>query len=301
MKTKIIIVSGFLGSGKTTLIKKYLDYCSSDENIVVLENEFGEVSIDSKVLSENNLDVYEINNGCICCTLLNDFETGLSSIIEKYNPDKLIIEPSGVAKVSDIINIVDKLGLQVDKIATLVNAFTFDMNFESFGDFYKDQIKKADVLFLTRLDRLEKIRKNGFDNVMNKLRILNPNAEVLYRDDVDVKTILDSDSTIQIREVKKPSLERSFQNLESYTLKIEKEFSIDEIYNILDKLINSSKYGLVIRSKGILKTEEGFVKFDYVDGETSVDKLDDSLNTDVVVIGNYLNRVNLYNLFEMKN
>lgn len=298
MKTKVIIVSGFLGSGKTTLIKKYLESCKAEENIVVLENEFGEVSIDSKVLSEDNLDVYEINNGCICCTLLNDFKVGVNTILEKYNPDKIIIEPSGVAKVSDIVNIVENQGgLEVAKIATLVNAFTFEMNADNFGDFYRDQIKNADLIFLTRLDRLNRIRKDGLKRVLQKLNDLNPKARVIY-EDVDVKSILDEGLKSSDREYSISKGRRSFQNLESYTFKVDKVFEREELKIILDDILNPTKYGLVIRSKGIVKSSEGFLKFDYVDGEVDIQKIYGVLDTDIVVIGEYLERENLYAVFE---
>lgn len=290
---KVNIVSGFLGSGKTTFIKKYLDQVENLGDVVVLENEFGEVSIDSEDFDKNNLTIYEINAGCICCSLLGDFKDSLRYILDNYNPDTIFIEPSGVAKVSDIVKILEDIDyIKLDKVITTVNAFTFNMHINTFGAHYKDQIANADAIFLTRIDRLKKIKKDGYSKLIKDLKALNPNAIII--DDLDG---LDIKKSI-LKENKK---EESFESLdiESYTFDVDRCYREFQIRDFLNDFINTSKYGFIIRSKGILKGVDGlYIRFDYVDGEINLTNIENPSKTGVVVIGYDLNKKEIHDLLE---
>lgn len=299
--TKVNIVTGFLGAGKTTFIKKYLNEIDKTKKVVILENEFGEVSVDAKILNEENLSIYEINAGCICCSLLFDFKKSIDYILKNYNPDIIIIEPSGIAKVSDIIKILDDFqNINLDKIITVINSFTFDTYLETFGDFYKDQIKNANIILLTRVDKLIKIRKNGLKKLTENLKYLNPNAQIIDKNlnDFNINDIfykrLDSTKDNFIYEKYNQS-----SNFSSYTFNIKKSYSKQEVNILLSEFINIEKYGIILRAKGFLKESSGgYIKFDYVDGEIHIEKKDGFANTDVVIIGENLNKKRINILFE---
>ena len=164
---KVNIISGFLGAGKTTLIKKLLSAVKG-EKIILLENEYGDVGVDGSFLKDSGVIVDELNSGCICCTLVGDFQKAVDELIEKYNPDRLIIEPSGVGKLSEIVNAVEKCKaahpeMEISGCATIVDAGKCRMHMKNFGEFFLDQVKTADTVIFSRTqnltaDRVEKSR-----------------------------------------------------------------------------------------------------------------------------------------------
>ena len=164
---KINIISGFLGAGKTTLIKKLLTAVKG-EKIILLENEYGDVGVDGAFMKDSGIIVDELNSGCICCTLVGDFQKAVDELIEKYNPDRLIIEPSGVGKLSEIVNAVEKCkarhaDLEIAGCATVVDAGKCRMHMKNFGEFFLDQVNTADTVIFSRTqmlsaDRVEKSR-----------------------------------------------------------------------------------------------------------------------------------------------
>ena len=166
---KINIISGFLGAGKTTLIKKLLgSETMKGEKIILLENEYGDVGVDGSFLKDSGVIVDELNSGCICCTLVGDFQKAVDELIEKYNPDRLIIEPSGVGKLSEIVNAVEKCKaahpeMEISGCATIVDAGKCRMHMKNFGEFFLDQVNTADTVIFSRTqnltaDRVEKSR-----------------------------------------------------------------------------------------------------------------------------------------------
>ena len=163
--TKIDIISGFLGAGKTTLIKKLLKEALGQEKIVLIENEFGEIGIDSGFLKEAGIQVTEMNSGCICCSLVGDFGTALKEVVSKYAPDRIIIEPSGVGKLSDVIKAVQKeaenCSLSLNSFVTVADAKKCQMYMKNFGEFYNNQIEYAGTIILSRTGQLqeEKLQK----------------------------------------------------------------------------------------------------------------------------------------------
>ena len=151
---KIDIISGFLGAGKTTFIKRLLDCSFKDEKVVLIENEYGEVSVDSNLLEDSKIEIKELSQGCICCSLVGDFSKSLNEIISKYNPDRILIEPSGVGKLSDIVKAVCDSGLQnnINSLVCLVDAKKAKMYDKNFGEFFADQIENAHTVILSRTD-----------------------------------------------------------------------------------------------------------------------------------------------------
>ena len=152
--TKIDIVSGFLGAGKTTLIKKMLSEAYQGEKLVLIENEFGEISIDGGFLKESGIQINELNAGCICCSLVGDFRTALQQVVEQYHPDRIVIEPSGVGKLSDVTRAVEgvaeHLDVQLNSFVTVADVNKVKMYMKNFGEFYDDQISHASCILLSR-------------------------------------------------------------------------------------------------------------------------------------------------------
>ncbi len=180
--TKVDIFSGFLGAGKTTLIKKLIAEGYENKNIVLIENEFGEIGVDTGFLRESGIKINEMVAGCICCTLVGDFGKALNDVIEQYDPDRILIEPSGVGKLSDVIIAVQDL--QNDKIelngfTTVVDAKRFDMYMDNFGEFYKNQIEHASSIFLSHQQQMTAAE---IDAVVKKIRELNPEAAIITTD-----------------------------------------------------------------------------------------------------------------------
>jgi G3E family GTPase len=175
---KVDVISGFLGAGKTTLIKKLFASCMGKEKIALIENEFGEIGIDGAFLKGSGVKIKEINAGCICCSLVGNFESSIKEIVDKYKPDRIIIEPSGVGKLSDIVRAVERTdaNLKLNIVATVVDGGKVKMYVKNFGEFYNDQVKEANTIVMSKTDKLspEKI-KESFDI----LSAMNPRATII--------------------------------------------------------------------------------------------------------------------------
>ena len=164
MATKIDIISGFLGAGKTTLIKKLLKEAFADEQVVLIENEFGEIGIDGGFLKEAGIQIREMNSGCICCSLVGDFGTSLKEVVEKYHPDRILIEPSGVGKLSDVIKAVQGVQGDVDIVlnsyTTVVDAKKCKMYMRNFGEFFNNQVEYAGAVIMSRTDIIDEKKRS---------------------------------------------------------------------------------------------------------------------------------------------
>ncbi|HAT01876.1 MAG TPA: cobalamin biosynthesis protein CobW, partial [Oribacterium sp.] len=178
--TKIDIVSGFLGAGKTTFIQRLLDEALKTEKVVLIENEFGEIGIDGGFLKDSGIEIREMNQGCICCSLVGDFETSLTEVITKYHPDRIIIEPSGVGKLSDIIGAVkscsEKLEVELHAAVTVVDAKKAKMYSRNFGEFFDNQIAYAGTVVLSRTDIADDAK---IDEAVQIIKGINPKATVV--------------------------------------------------------------------------------------------------------------------------
>ncbi len=153
---KVDVISGFLGAGKTTLIKKIYEKAFLTEKVALIENEFGEIGIDGAFLKESGIEIKEINSGCICCSLVGNFETSLKELIDKYSPNRIVIEPSGVGKLSEVVNAISNVeeDLKVNILCAVVDGGKCKMYSKNFGEFYLDQIIEANVIVLSKTDKL---------------------------------------------------------------------------------------------------------------------------------------------------
>ena len=177
--TKIDIFSGFLGAGKTTLIKKLIAEAYTGEQIVLIENEFGEIGIDGGFLQEAGINITEMNSGCICCSLVGDFGKALRQVLGTYHPDRILIEPSGVGKLSDVIRAVQDLGIQevaLNGFTTVVDAAKAKMYMKNFGEFFNNQVEHASAIILSRTAGME---QKKLDACVALLREKNPTATIV--------------------------------------------------------------------------------------------------------------------------
>jgi len=194
--TKIDIVSGFLGAGKTTLIKKLIEEAFQGEKLVLIENEFGEIGIDGGFLKDSGINITEMNSGCICCSLVGDFGTALGEVLEKYSPDRIIIEPSGVGKLSDVIKAVigvrDGLPegtVKLNSFVTVADATKCKMYMKNFGEFYNNQIEHAGTIVLSRTG---KMKEDKLQVCLDLIRGQNADAAIITTpwEEIDGKQIL---------------------------------------------------------------------------------------------------------------
>ena len=178
--TKIDIISGFLGAGKTTLIKKLLKEAMAGEQVVLIENEFGEIGIDGGFLKEAGIEIREMNSGCICCSLVGDFGESLKEVLTKYHPDRILIEPSGVGKLSDVMKAVqgvnEETGVTLNSTVVVVDAQKCRMYMKNFGEFFNNQIENSHTIVLSRTD---KMKEEKIQQTVALIREHNPNADII--------------------------------------------------------------------------------------------------------------------------
>ena len=190
---KIDIISGFLGAGKTTLIKKLIAEAFEGEKLVLIENEFGEIGIDGGFLKEAGIQITEMNSGCICCSLVGDFGEALKEVLTKYSPDRVIIEPSGVGNLSDVVKAVKNIGdeVQINSTATVVDASKCKMYMKNYGEFYNNQIEYAGTVILSRT---QNVSADKLDACLKMIREKNEEASIITTpwDDIQGKNIVEA-------------------------------------------------------------------------------------------------------------
>lgn len=323
MKTKVDIISGFLGAGKTTLINKLLKCEGYKKDVALIENEFGDIGIDGSLISSRDIDIKEINSGCICCSVANDFYSEIIAIIDKYKPKRIIIEPSGVSKLSEIISICNKEGvkdlLEIDSIITVVDGVKFNLYLTNFSEFYIDQIKNANLIFVSRKDilgdTLEKVTKQ-IRSLNKKVKIIDEfeevNLENIKKKD-SVKRNLDSIKNNKPKSLKlnnKNNILKSRENLkiankgtinktkatfQSIGINTERIFSEDELKYIIDK---SKYFGEILRIKGFVNLSENkSIQFNFVPNELEIKVIDYKGKGKISIIGQDLNKKGLETLF----
>lgn len=308
--TKIDIFSGFLGAGKTTLIKKLIEEAFAGEKLVLIENEFGEIAIDGGFLQDAGVEITEMNSGCICCSLVGDFGEALKKVLHQFHPDRILIEPSGVGKLSDVIKAVRNLHMedvQLNSFTTVADANKCKMYMKNFGEFYNDQVENANSIILSRTDG---ISQKKLDACIELLREHNTEATI-------ITTPWDQISGAQILEAMehKSTLAEALKELEeehehhhhdhdehcdcgchdhehehhhhdhdhehhhhhadevfgSWGIETTHKYTVEEIENALAALNDEEKYGTILRAKGIVAGADGdWIHFDYVPEETSV-------------------------------
>ena len=178
--TKIDIISGFLGAGKTTLIKKLIAEALQGQKVVLIENEFGEIGIDGGFLKESGIQITEMNSGCICCSLVGDFNAALKDVLSQYEPDRIIIEPSGVGKLSDVIKAVQKVvdgeNVVLDSYITVADVKRAKMYLKNFGEFYKNQVQYASAIILSRT---QDVKEDKLEKTIELIRTLNDRSPIV--------------------------------------------------------------------------------------------------------------------------
>lgn len=304
METKIGVISGFLGAGKTTLIRKLLREIPQNETTVILENEFGEIGIDGKILQQDGVRVREINSGCICCTLAGDFSDALKEVIRKYQPDRVFIEPSGVGKLSDILPTCRRIALReqgkADFCVTVVNALKYQMYARNFSEFFFDQIENAAAILLSRTQQIE---PDLLQDTIKDIRQHNPKAAILTTpwEQISAGQILriaekGAPPLIQKEELPKHH-HHAGETFQVWSMETPHLFSRE----LLDRALKSlPKYGNVLRAKGLIaRNEGGWCQFDYVPGEIRVQDAGPDFTGRICVIGENLDKPGLAALFQV--
>ena len=331
---KIDIISGFLGAGKTTLIKKLVADAFQGEKLVIIENEFGEIGIDGGFLKESGIQITEMNSGCICCSLVGDFGNALKDVLEKYSPDRVIIEPSGVGKLSDVIKAVKNIGddVKINSTATVVDASKCKMYMKNYGEFYNNQIESAGTIILSRTQNVseEKLAK-----VLTMIKEKNDAASVITTpwDQIDGKKILDAMEKVNTLE--KELLEEHHHHdgecgcghehhhhdhdeecgcghhhehghhhaddvFTSWGVETAHKFTEEELKDIVSKLASDKSFGDVLRAKGIVASDEGeWFHFDLVPEETELRRGAADYTGRICVIGSNLNEDAIKELFHV--
>jgi len=312
MKTQVDIFSGFLGAGKTMLIKKLLNEKVYGKNTVIIENEFGEVGIDGDILKESNIQVKEINSGCICCQVSGNFGEAVFEVINNYKPDNIIIEPSGVAKLSEILKILDgvnfKHKIELRNIFTLIDIQNYDMYLKNFKEFYENQIRNANKIVLSRSQLVD---DKKIKTIVDSIKKFNSRAEIIYKPWESLKgsdflKVNNIDYQKEISMVK-PNINKSFRKevshsakdiFESYPIDLVDSMTTQEIQKKFEFIEKSEKFGKIIRAKGIIEgIDGGYYQFDYVPNEFKSRKIKWANRKVVSIIGSELNRKELKQLF----
>lgn len=321
MLTKTDIFSGFLGAGKTTLIRKLISEGYKNEKLVIIENEFGEIAIDGGFLKDAGVEITEMNSGCICCTLVGDFTKALQKVIEDYAPDRIIIEPSGVGKLSDVAKAVAGVeGIKIGSKVTLVDATKAKMYRRNFGEFFDDQIANADLVVLSRADTASAKQMETAEAIV---RELNSEASLITTpmNEITGEAILDAIENNGIhREIQELATESHFHcdcgcedenNQEyhshhadevfgSWGFETAHKYSEEEITSVLEAIGDFEKYGTVLRAKGFVNSVDSkWIYFDYVPDESNIRHGEAAVTGRICVIGSNLNEDALKELFKI--
>ncbi len=332
--TKIDIFSGFLGAGKTTLIKKLIKEAYTGEKLVLIENEFGEIGIDGGFLKESGINITEMNSGCICCSLVGDFGEALKKVIEQYTPDRIIIEPSGVGKLSDVIKAVKDLdidGVVLNSSTTVVDANKCKMYMKNFGEFFGNQVEHANCIVFSRT---ADITDEKLAEVLLLVKEKNSAATVITTD----WNSLSGDKILEAMEHKN-SLETEIEELHhahhhhhdeechchehhhhehdeechchehhhhhadevftSFGRETANKYTYEMLNEILEKLDNN-EFGTILRAKGIVETgDKKWLHFDYVPGEVEIREGAADVTGRICVIGSQIDAEKLEKLFEL--
>ena len=336
--TQIDIFSGFLGAGKTTLIRKLIQEAYQGEKLVLIENEFGDIAIDGAFLQDAGVQITEMNSGCICCTLVGDFTKALKKVITEYAPDRILIEPSGVGKLSDVAAAVARVeDAKVGSKVTVVDAGKAKMYARNFGEFFNDQVQSADLIVMSRTDT---VGEKKTMEAAELLKSMNTEAGL-------ITTPWSELNGAQIREAMQANgLRAQMEELEhehehhhhhdeeecddpecechhhhddddehehhhhhhhhadevfgSWGMETPRKFSEEELRGKLSQLSDEEKYGAVLRAKGIVNASDGeWIYFDYVPGEIDIRRGAPAVTGRFCVIGARIKEDALKELFSI--
>lgn len=303
MSIKIDIISGFLGAGKTTFLNEFIK--NTDEKIAIIENEFGDMSIDSDLI-KGDFTVKELPSGCICCSLIGDFREAILSLSEEVSLDRIIIEPSGVAMLSDIIKLCQdickssKKEITINNVITIVDLCNFYEYEDNFGNFYLNQIKNANIILLSHF---KEVNKNEMEVIIDKLSNYNEQACIIEEDWYFEKE-LNLKHYIEALEINRVTIKENLKDtsrikklLKSTTIDKPKVFTEKELKKVLE-LLKDKKHGYILRGKGIIQVENGkTVHFDFTPKSYAYEYMDEICKPKVVIIGLLLNAKVIKELF----
>ena len=319
--TKIDIISGFLGAGKTTFIKKMIDEAFKGEQIVLIENEFGEVGIDGGFLKDAGIQITEMNSGCICCSLVGDFGKNLNEVITKYHPDRILIEPSGVGKLSDVmksvIDIEKEQPVKLNALVTVVNALKASKQMKAFGEFFNNQIEYATTVILSRS---QNATPEQLEFCVKQIQALNPKASVITtdwdaikgeqilktmegQDNLEMKVLAEArhaqDEAEHHHDHDDHDHEHEHHHADDVFTSWGKEtphkFERAKLEEILKQFVEDDK---ILRSKGMVEGTDGkWIYFDMVPGEYEIRDGEPDYTGRIVVIGTDIHEHELEELF----
>ena len=293
---KILLVSGFLGAGKTTFIKEMAKNINLE--FVVLENEYADIGVDGNFLDEKNLNVWEMSEGCICCSMKGDFKSSIKRIYSEINPEYLIIEPTGVGMLSSIIeNIkeIDDNDIEILSPITLIDITSFNEYLETFNNFFIDNLKNTGKVILTKLEN-----SNHFEieNIKNEILEINNNLEIIA---TDYRTFPKEwfreilNKSIDNKIIDKNFSLKTHINLRTFSKENVNLKTMDELGLFLNKLVDGD-FGKIYRAKGIVKVDGYWGKFNLVYKNFEMEPITDAKRTKIVIIGNNLDIENLKNI-----
>ena len=335
--TKIDIISGFLGAGKTTLIKKLIEQAFKGEKLVLIENEFGEIGIDGGFLKDAGVQITEMNSGCICCSLVGDFGTALKQVITDYTPDRIIIEPSGVGKLSDVIKAVKdvsgNLDVELDSYTTVADVSKVKIYMKNFGEFFNNQIESANTIILSRT---QTTTQDKIEKAVAMIREKNDHATIITTpwDEIDGAAIREAMQNYKsLEETMMDEAKKGHEHhhehehhhdhdhgdectcgcldhdhhhhhadevFTSWGKETPHKYNEDKLREILDTLADTEKYGVILRAKGIVPSDASeWLYFDLVPGEFEIRKGKADITGKLCVIGSKLKEDDLAELFEV--
>ena len=293
---KILLVSGFLGAGKTTFIKELAKNINLE--FVVLENEYADIGVDKDFLDEKNLNVWEMSEGCICCSMKGDFKSSIKRIYSEINPEYLVVEPTGVGMLSSIIENIREINnndIETLSPITLIDITSFSEYLETFNSFFTDNLKNTGKVILTKLEN-----SNYFEieNIKNEILKINNNLEIITDDYRNFQK--EWFGEILNKSIDNKIIDKNFSlkthiNLRTFSKENVNLKTMDELGLLLNRLVNGD-FGKIYRAKGIVKIDGYWGKFNLVYKNFEMEPISDAKTTKIVIIGNNLDIENLKNI-----
>lgn len=293
---KILLVSGFLGAGKTTFIKELAKNINLE--FVVLENEYADIGVDKDFLNEKNLNVWEMSEGCICCSMKGDFKSSIKRIYSEINPEYLVVEPTGVGILSSIIENIREINnndIEILSPITLIDITSFSEYLETFNSFFTDNLKNTGKVILTKLEN-----SNYFEieNIKNEILKINNNLEIITDDYRNFQK--EWFGEILNKSIDNKIIDKNFSlkthiNLRTFSKENVNLKTMDELGLLLNRLVNGD-FGKIYRAKGIVKIDGYWGKFNLVYKNFEMEPISDAKTTKIVIIGNNLDIENLKNI-----
>ena len=293
---KILLVSGFLGAGKTTFIKELAKNINLE--FVVLENEYADIGVDKDFLDEKNLNVWEMSEGCICCSMKGDFKSSIKRIYSEINPEYLVVEPTGVGMLSSIIENIREINnndIEILSPITLIDITSFSEYLETFNSFFTDNLKNTGKVILTKLEN-----SNHFEieNIKNEILKINNNLEIMTDDYRNFQK--EWFGEILNKSIDNKIIDKNFSlkthiNLRTFSKENVNLKTMDELGLLLNRLLNGD-FGKIYRAKGIVKIDGYWGKFNLVYKNFEMEPISDAKTTKIVIIGNNLDIENLKNI-----